>query len=166
MFLHDNHNMAVLGRNQTLFRCVFWSHYCVQSALARCVIYPASMSTALNRSFTLERFERCCDQSRLLIVVRIVTTSLSCIAAKQMIIRSGPVQCCVHYTLQYIYIYIYCTAISSPCLFYPLFSTFFTFCLFFPSLFVFPYFPPSLLFLTFSSSHHQLETGIFSYTYT
>ena len=28
-------HVAVLGRNQTLFRCVFQSHYCVQSALAQ-----------------------------------------------------------------------------------------------------------------------------------
>ena len=27
--------VAVPGRNQTLFRCVFQSHYCVQSALAQ-----------------------------------------------------------------------------------------------------------------------------------
>ena len=64
-----------LGRNQTLFRCVFRSHYCVQSTLAqnfckgrgsyvlcKCGkyswVYPAHMSPTLNRRSALEHFER------------------------------------------------------------------------------------------------------------
>ena len=66
---------AVPGRNQTLFRCIFRSHYCVQSAVAQkfrygrgsyalCKlgkywwVYLARMSPTLNGSSMLERFER------------------------------------------------------------------------------------------------------------
>ena len=66
--------VAVLGRNQTLFRYVFRSHCCIRSALAvelllsggSCMlcklintfhIYTAHMSPALNKRSVLQRFE-------------------------------------------------------------------------------------------------------------
>ena len=77
-----------------------------------------------------------------------------------MIIRSGPVQCCMHYTLQYIYTVLlyhlslsfiqHCPLSSSP----PL-----------PLVYSFPFslfLPPSLFSLS-PPHYHRLETGIFSY---
>ena len=67
--------MAVLGRNQILFRCVFRSHYRIRSTLtqyfrygwgsyALCKfmntwhVYRVRMSPTLNRNSVLQRFER------------------------------------------------------------------------------------------------------------
>ena len=54
--------VAVMGRNRTLFRCVFRLHCCVRSyALGKLIntshVYTAHMSPAPNGSSTLQRFE-------------------------------------------------------------------------------------------------------------
>ena len=74
MVISNTTYVAVPGRNRTLFRCVFWSHCCVRSAVAQnfrlgqgsyalCKrgkywwVYPARMSPALNESSMLQCFE-------------------------------------------------------------------------------------------------------------
>ena len=51
-------HVAVLGRNQTLLRCVFWSHYCVQSAVTQSFRYGWG-SYALVNSWILDMFTHC-----------------------------------------------------------------------------------------------------------
>ena len=94
--------------------------------------------------------------SRLLIVVRIVTTIMHSSQTDDHQVWTSTVLCAL-----YPPVYLYCTAISSPCLFDPTLSfilfTSLTSCLFLPFLFVFsllppPPPPPHFPFLTFSSS--------------
>ena len=103
--------------------------------------------------------------SRLLIVACIVTTIMHSSQTDDHQVWTSTV---LH--AWYPPVYIYCIAISSPCLFlwsntvlYPLHLLYLF--LFFPSLFVFSLLPPSLFSLS-PPHYHQLETGIFSYTYT
>ena len=73
-WMKQNIHVAVPGRNWTLFRCVFWPRYHVQSTIAqnfcygwgsytlhslmRCsCIFAACMSPVLNGSFALQCFE-------------------------------------------------------------------------------------------------------------
>lgn len=84
-----------------------------------------------------------------------------------MIIRSGPVQCCVHYTLQYIYtVLLYHLPVSffDPTLSFILFASLPLVYSFPLSLFS-PYPPFPSLFSLSPPCYHQLETGIFSYTH-